>query len=613
MSKKITNILIGNVGRKFNEWQTAIATLKEYQELYAETESELELSEKIMSIDGDGDGTSDYGMQGLVLTTQQLHEKIDGAYDSVLEGYDDYKAYRETFKDAWDAYDYHLFGNGYAGDDAATIDEALTVADGIMPKDEDGKTELGPHDKMILIVTNYDTQDGYSQEVLAQKSQAKSLKTYETKANNATQQYLFNVDEITDWELTPYVSVYANLDVRIRKNLHDVYYYTNLLSDNMLKAKNLMYNVIQPEIDEAQKKVDETKQAFKDICPIYFENESDSSISDAISEIARINKLVMQKYAELSQDADDIKRDFEVLLNTETEKEDPALDVKFTQFELDDDVMTLIVGSQGTISYKFMNDNNVEVDPTNNAVEFKLMSEDNDSSDDSSDDAVVSVDENGVVKAIAKGTAVISVKPDGLVAAAKELTVNVVETKINGSPSSETIEVYKGKSANFDFTTDPKSEIAISSVESEDDSVAIMKTTDTKGVYMIYGIAAGSTHITVTLTSGDIISVPVKVIVVEATNIYLNSEDSTSKDIQLVAGEEGTNVAIKLNPEDATDEVNVTIDDESIAKFTDSDASDNYIGIVGLSAGTTKLTATTESGVSSTVNINVEGEESKLT
>lgn len=635
MSKKITNILVGNVGRKFNEWQTAIATLKEYQALYEETESELALSEKIMNTDGDGDGTNDYGMTGLISTTQKLHEKIDAAYDDAADGIDndltEYKVYREDFKKVYDAYDYHLYANGYDGDDASDIDTALTVEDGILPENVDGK-----HDKMILIVTNYSSQDGYAKEVVAQKTQNQSYKTYATKVANAEQTYIYNAEHIEDWDVAPYAEVYANLDVRIRKNLHDVYYYTNLLSDNMLKAQNLMYNIIQPEIDKAQAEVERTKQEFKDICPIYFENEADNAISDAIDEIARINRLVMQKYAELSKDANDIKRDFEVLLNTPDATEDATKDVKFTQFELDKKSIDVITGSQYTITYKFLNDNNVEVTPTNDKVYFHLLTEDemkakglvsddtttSDSSDDSSSDTTatttaskylrkaMSVTDEGVVTGKEKGKWIISVKAAGLLDSITEIEVNVVDVKVGDTviDANTSVEVAKGDATNFDITTDPESEITVSSIASQDTSIAIIQRQD--DAYLIYGIAAGETTINVTLSTGDILSVKAVVKAVSATGVLLQGEDTETDEINLVVSE-SESLTIELTPENSTDEVSVTFDDDSIAEV--SDTKDDTITVTGKSVGETTMTVEAESGVKKTVKVTVTDDSSSDT
>lgn len=199
--------------------------------------------------------------------------------------------------------------------------------------------------------------------------------------------------------------------------------------------------------------------------------------------------------------------------------------------------------------------------------------------------AVATVDENGVVTAIAPGTAIVRATLAGKTA---DCTVNVKVTLTGVEISGEeTIVIYANKTAklNIEFTPSNATEIPEAVWSSSDENIV---TVDDRGV--ITAIKAGTATITVKYGSLEA-SKKVTVEEIKATGVTLIADN-----LQVTEDEDGTRVAeIFKNsetileyvamPENTTDKVEWRVSDESIIKIEEVDSDSKQAKLVAVGAG----------------------------
>ena len=198
----------------------------------------------------------------------------------------------------------------------------------------------------------------------------------------------------------------------------------------------------------------------------------------------------------------------------------------------------------------------------------------------SSDTAIATVDENGVVTGIKAGTATITVTTvDGDFAATCAVTVLQPVTGISLDKTSVTLN-----------TTDTYSLIAnVDPVDASNKSVtwsssdAAIATVDEKGV--VTGIKAGTATITVTTVDGDFTATcavtvlqPVTGVSLDKTSVTLN----TTETYTLIANVDPTDASNKSVTWSSSDAAIATVDDKGI--------------VTGIKAGTATITVTTVDG-----------------
>ncbi len=206
----------------------------------------------------------------------------------------------------------------------------------------------------------------------------------------------------------------------------------------------------------------------------------------------------------------------------------------------------------------------------------------------SSDKGIVKVTRKGVVKALAKGTATITVSTvDGGYTAT--CVVNVVKkaTGIKLSRSKTTIE--KGESIQLSASVQP-TDATIRTVKwsSSDKKIA---TVNAKGV--VTGVAAGKAKITVKSTDGGFKKRCVVTVRVSPTSMTLNKNSATvdtGKTLKLKA---------TLAPADATGGVTWTTSDKKVAVVSSKGV------VTALKGGTATITAKTENGLTATCRVTV--------
>ncbi len=142
---------------------------------------------------------------------------------------------------------------------------------------------------------------------------------------------------------------------------------------------------------------------------------------------------------------------------------------------LDKDDLTLFVGEKQTVNATIKPDS-----AKNKKVIWK-----------SSDSSIVKVDENGVIEAIAEGTAKVTAIADGNEAIKKEITVNTIQPHIDIENGAET-SVIEGNKIQL-FTDIGKLDCDVV-WKSEDENIASV---DSNG--LVQGLKAGNTKITATI------------------------------------------------------------------------------------------------------------------
>ncbi len=241
-------------------------------------------------------------------------------------------------------------------------------------------------------------------------------------------------------------------------------------------------------------------------------------------------------------------------------------DVLVASIELEEENISVVVGQTQTLAYEILPEN-----ATNQNVIWE-----------SSDDAIATVSQEGVVSGIAPGTATITVtteeggKTDNCEVKVVEDAIKVTGVTVNFTSRS----IKVGETTEIEATVEPADATNKNVTWStSDENVATVE----DGV--ITGVAAGNATITVTTEDGGFTAdCEVTVSAVKVTGVSLNIESSPLKvgeTLELVAS---------IEPEDATNQaVAWTSSDEGVATVSD--------GVVtGVGKGTATITVTTEDG-----------------
>lgn len=195
------------------------------------------------------------------------------------------------------------------------------------------------------------------------------------------------------------------------------------------------------------------------------------------------------------------------------------------ELTLDDTELIMVEGDTHTIGYDF------------NGSETLIF--------ESSDESVVTVDEDGRIEAIAPGTAIISITVESL-----EATIDVtVKKRIELSLEDEMIELVQGDTHAIDFTSND-----LVTFDSSDETIA---TVDADG--RIEAIALGSTTITVRSTYDETLSVTLVV------HVILIPESLTIEGPAYLNLGHMTTLTILTDPPGAQDEVDWESSDDEIA------------------------------------------------
>ena len=207
----------------------------------------------------------------------------------------------------------------------------------------------------------------------------------------------------------------------------------------------------------------------------------------------------------------------------------------------------------------------------------------------SSDSSIVTVDSNGVVKALKEGTATITVTSANGKEVICVVTVKNAEVeKVVLNNTKTNVDV--GSSVKLNASVLPENAVDKKIIwTSSDESIAIV---DSNG--NVTGIKEGTVTITATSTNGKKETCVVTVKNVEVKEVIVNP---TSASIKL-----GTTAKLDASvlPENATDKkITWTSSDSSIA------AVDNNGNVTGIKEGTVTITATSSNGKVATVKVTV--------
>lgn len=255
-----------------------------------------------------------------------------------------------------------------------------------------------------------------------------------------------------------------------------------------------------------------------------------------------------------------------------------------------EDTCTVTVTS--TLKSIILNKNNIELEAGTTADALVLTLNPSDATVENTEikweslnTAVATVDENGVVTAIAPGTAIVRATLAGKTA---DCTVNVKVTLTGVEISGEeTIVIYANKTAklNVEFTPSNATEIPEAVWSSSDESIV---TVDESGI--ITAVKAGTATVTVKYGSLEA-SKKVTVEEIKATGVTLIADN-----LQVTEDEDGTRVAeifknsetileYVVMPENTTDKVEWRVSDESIIKVEEVASDSKQVKLVAVGAG----------------------------
>ncbi|MRI00429.1 T9SS type A sorting domain-containing protein [Kriegella sp. EG-1] len=219
----------------------------------------------------------------------------------------------------------------------------------------------------------------------------------------------------------------------------------------------------------------------------------------------------------------------------------------------------------------------------------------------SSNTNIATVDSNGLVTAIAKGNATITVTTtDGSFVAQSVINVNMPVTGILMNPATASLEVDQTITIEAIISPSNASDKSVTWTSS-DTSIA---TVNTNGV--VRGIVAGDATITATTTDGGFSSTAQLTISAKPISVTGITVDPTSASIQV---DETTTIQAIIAPTNATNKsVTWTSSDTSIATV-------NTNGVVrGIVAGDATITATTtDGGFSSTAQLTISAKPISVT
>ncbi len=206
----------------------------------------------------------------------------------------------------------------------------------------------------------------------------------------------------------------------------------------------------------------------------------------------------------------------------------------------------------------------------------------------SSDTSVATVDANGLVTAVADGTAVITATVGTI---SNTYTITVQEVKLTGISMDSTLTVHRGKTGSLTVTYTPSDTTDDKTVTWSSSDTAIA-TVDTDGT--ITGVALGSATITATVGSYSAtctvtVDAPLEKIV----------PDSTS--MEVIKKQTGT-IGYTLNPTDTTSDKTVTFASSDTSVITVDGSTGEW---TALKAGTADITLSGADGVSAVVEVTV--------
>lgn len=208
----------------------------------------------------------------------------------------------------------------------------------------------------------------------------------------------------------------------------------------------------------------------------------------------------------------------------------------------------------------------------------------------SGDESIATVDENGLVTAIAPGTAIITATLNGKTANCT-VTVDVALKSVAIENQDKTLELVKNQTGNLNVILNPENTTIIPTATwtSSNESVA---TVDQEG--KVTAVAPGDATITVDYGNNITASRDVKVTEILADSIKITNV------VESLLVNKGTTLGVTLNPIDATDNISWSSSDESILKV------DEKGNVTPIKAGTATITVTTETGLTDSIEIKVE-------
>lgn len=214
----------------------------------------------------------------------------------------------------------------------------------------------------------------------------------------------------------------------------------------------------------------------------------------------------------------------------------------------------------------------------------------------SSDESIITVDDNGKVTAIGVGSA----KVTALVGTLKAECVVTVDAPLQEIvPASSSLELIKNQTAKINYSLNPSDTTDSKEVvfSSSDEAVA---TVDANGV--VTAKKAGTATITITGANQITGTVSVTVTEIPIDTIVLNAQNKV-----LEVGE-STTLQATIEPENNTDDnqgITWSTSDESIAKVSVDATNSKKATITGVSSGTAVITAEAWNGTKTTCTINV--------
>lgn len=221
----------------------------------------------------------------------------------------------------------------------------------------------------------------------------------------------------------------------------------------------------------------------------------------------------------------------------------------------------------------------------------------------SSNEAVATVDQNGVVKAIKAGTAKVTVTythEDGtVVTASRDVVVKEVKaTGVTITKKPESILKNEESVLEIEISKDNDKEELTDEIywSSSDDATAYVSYVD--GVYKVVGVKEGTATITVKVGDySDTFEIAVKEIHIESIKAEIGSETVTE-------GEQ-SQIKVTINPTNSTDSKNFkyTVDNESVAKVVVDKNGVAYVK--GINSGKAIVTITAENGVKTSFEVSV--------
>ena len=234
-------------------------------------------------------------------------------------------------------------------------------------------------------------------------------------------------------------------------------------------------------------------------------------------------------------------------------------------------------GTNNTINLN-VTKNPIDADPSIDDVEWN-----------SENLSVATVDDNGLVTAVAPGTAIITATLDGKVDNCV-ITVDVELESVTIENQDQPLELVKDQTGQLKTIINPENATIIPTAiwKSDNENIA---TVDGNG--LVTAIAPGTTKITVDYGNGITASRDVIVTEKLANSITINNI------VESILMNHSMQLSATLNPTDATDNITWESSDESVLTV------DQNGNLTALKAGTAIITVTTENGLTDSIEIAV--------